>query len=121
VFVFATRPARSSRRSAIADTVADVSLTKRLRIASSSASSLVSRVVLLRNGAKYLVLSLASCALPSYQVPEPRMTFSRPLRVFASRVLKSTSRSTGALVSSAPIRPPSAISSSLLGPGVSET
>ena len=98
-----------------------MSRTKRLRISWSSATSRVSRVVLERNGAKYLVLSLASWPRPSYQVPEPRITLRRPARVLSSSVLKSTSMSTGALVSSAPICPPSAISRPLFGPGVIDT
>jgi hypothetical protein len=78
-------------------------------------------VVVNRKGGKYLVLSAASAALPSYQVPEPRMTLRRPARVRSSRVLKRTSMSTGALVRSAVIVPPSGISRPPFGPGWIET
>ena len=83
--MFPTSAARSSWRSAIADTVAAVSATKRSSICSSSASSRVSSVALKRNGAKYLVLSAASAAFPSYQVPEPRITLRSPVARVARR------------------------------------
>jgi hypothetical protein len=121
VFALLTRSARSSRRSAIADTAVEVSVTKRSRIFWSRASSRVRLLVLTRKGLKYLVASRASSPLPSYWSPKPRTTFRRPLRVRASRVLKSVSMSTGALVSSAPISPPSSISPELFGPGWRET
>ena len=60
-------------------------------------------LVELRKGAKYLMLSFASAPRPAYWVPEPRTMLRRPSRVSSSSALKSTSRSTGALVSAASI------------------
>jgi hypothetical protein len=120
-FVLLTRSARSARREAIAETVSAPSCTNCSNTSWSSASSSVSREVLPRNGPKYLRLSPASTPRLSYWLPDPRITLRSPSRVLASSVLKSVSRSTGALVSSAPIRPPSSSSSALFGPGLSET
>ena len=66
------------------------------------------------------MLCPASAPRASYCVPDPRMKLRSPARVFASSVLKSVSRSTGALVSSAPMLSPSASSWALFGPGFSE-
>jgi hypothetical protein len=78
--VFETSAERSSRRDAIAVSVAAPSLMKRVKTAWSSASSLVRSLELLSQGAKYLVLSRACWALPSYQSPEPRTRLRRPSR-----------------------------------------
>jgi hypothetical protein len=66
------------------------------------------------------MLSAASGPRPPYCVPEPRMTLRSPARVFESSESNRTSMSTGELVSSASICPPSSISSALFGPGFSE-
>jgi hypothetical protein len=119
-FVLLTRSVRSPRRSAIADTVSAPSRRNCDSTRWSSASSCVSREVEPRKGAKYLMLWPASAPASSYCVPVPRMKSRRPPRVFLSRVLKRTSMSTGDVVESAPMWPPSSISSELLGPGFSE-
>ena len=98
-----------------------VSTTKLSKRSSSRISSFTSRELVESAGLKYLAASLASSALPSYCVAPPWTICWRPLRVFGSSVLKSWSRSTGVVVSSASIWPPSSISLPSFGPGVSDT
>jgi hypothetical protein len=117
VFVLLTRLVRSSLRSASAVTVEDVSRTKRVSTFWSSASSAVTSLVDTRKGEKYFVACRASSPLPSYWSARPRITFCRPRRVRGLSVLKSVSMSTGAVVSSVPILPPSSIFFALFGPG----
>ena len=69
------------------------------------------------DGPKYLKVSFSSPPLPTYQPEKPVSTFWSERRVFGSRVLKSWSRSTGAVVLSVAISDPSSSSGALLGPG----
>src|SRR5256885_2342921 len=106
-FAFATSSDRSVERDASVVTTPEVSVTKRLNSAWSPASSAVSCEVVDSAGDRYFRLSLACLPLPSRLAALPRMICSRPLRVGASRELKSASRSTVDSVCAAVIVPPS--------------
>ena len=121
VLALPTSEDRSSRRSARADTVRAVSTTKRSKTSSSRTISFVSVEVVDSAGLRYFVLSLACLLRPAYQSAEPWISRWSDLRVDGLSVLKSWSRSTGAVVLSAPTRPPLGILRALFGPGWSET
>jgi hypothetical protein len=119
VFALETRFARSSRREAIAVTVLEELTMKSWKVWVSRSSSLTSRLEVDSAGLKYLAACWTFLACPSYWAAVPWMTCCSPLRVLGSSVLKSWSRSTGAVVLSVPSVAPSSSLRFEFAPGVS--
>ena len=120
-FALVTRLVRSARRSARSVTTFAVSETNFSNTTLSRTSSRRSVEDVESAGLKYLAVSFALPDLPRYWAADPCTMSCRPLRVGSSKVLKSWSRSTGAVVLSARISPPLLILGPEFGPSVSDT